>query len=104
MHRTQDAYSVITVIGYSFPPYDCYAYEALGPLIIGYQHRGERTYFGHRRVPVQIINKGSAAADLTGSTGETLETERAIFLRRFSGVLNGPLQDLRTQRPGARPL
>jgi hypothetical protein len=55
MHRTLDAYSAIVVIGYSMPPYDAYAYEALGHLIASYQAGGAKTYFGHRRTPVQIV-------------------------------------------------
>ncbi len=55
MHRTLDAYSAIIVIGYSMPPYDGYAYEALGYLIASYQAGGAKTSFGDRRVPIQII-------------------------------------------------
>lgn len=33
LHRTGDAFSSIIVIGYSMPPYDSYAFEALGPTL-----------------------------------------------------------------------
>ena len=54
LHRTQD-YSSIVVIGYSMPPYDSYAYEALGRLFVEYQQGGDATYLGHHRVPIQLI-------------------------------------------------
>ena len=54
LHRTQD-YSSIVVIGYSMPPYDSYAYEALGRLFVEYQQGGDATYLGHQRVPIQLI-------------------------------------------------
>lgn len=54
LHRTQD-YSSIVVIGYSMPPYDSYAYEALGQLLVEYQQGGDKTYLGNRRVPIQLI-------------------------------------------------
>ncbi len=55
LHRTMDAFSSIVVIGYSIPPYDAYAYEGLGRLFIDYQRRGDKTYWGQRRVPIQLI-------------------------------------------------
>ena len=55
LHRTMDAFSSILVIGYSIPSYDAYAYEALGRLLIDYQRGGNKTYWGQRRVPVQLI-------------------------------------------------
>jgi len=64
MHRTLDAYSAIIVIGYSMPPYDGYAYEALGHLIISYQAGGAKTHFGDRRVPVQIITLAPSNDDV----------------------------------------
>lgn len=54
LHRNQD-YSSIVMIGYSMPPYDGYAYEALGQLFVEYQQGGDATYLGHRRVPIQLI-------------------------------------------------
>lgn len=63
MHRTLDAYSVIVIIGYSMPSYDGYAYEALGHLISSYQLGGEETYWGDRRVPVQIITLAQSEND-----------------------------------------
>jgi hypothetical protein len=67
MHRTLDAYSVIIVIGYSMPPYDGYAYEALGRLILSYQAGGAKAYFGDRRVPVQIVTLASSGNDVLES-------------------------------------
>ena len=55
LHRTQDAYSSIVMIGYSMPKYDSYAYETLGRLFVEYQRRGDTTYWKHRRVPIQLI-------------------------------------------------
>lgn len=55
LHRTQDSYSSIVVIGYSMPPYDSYAYETLGRLFVEYQQGGDLTYSEHRRVPIQLI-------------------------------------------------
>ncbi len=54
LHRTQD-YSSIVMIGYSMPPYDSYAYETLGRLFVEHQQGGDTTYYGHRRVPIQLI-------------------------------------------------
>ena len=55
LHRTQDAFSSIVMIGYSMPPYDSHAYETLGDLFVQYQKGGDTTYFNHRRVPIQLI-------------------------------------------------
>lgn len=55
LHRTQDWYSSIIVIGYSFPSYDSYAYEALGRLFVDYQWGGDTTSWKQRRVPIQLI-------------------------------------------------
>ena len=54
LHRTQDAFSSIVMIGYSMPPYDSYAYETFGRLFIEYQQGGDTTYWEHRRVPIQL--------------------------------------------------
>ena len=55
LHRTQDAFSSIVMIGYSMPSYDSYAYETLGRLLIEYQQGGDTTSWEHRRVPIQLI-------------------------------------------------
>ena len=55
LHRTQDAFSSIIMIGYSMPPYDSYAYETLGRLFVKYQQGGDKTYWEHRRLPIQLI-------------------------------------------------
>lgn len=56
LHRTTHQFSAIVVIGYSLPSHDSYAYEALGRLFVDYQQRGQKTQWGHRRVPIQIIS------------------------------------------------
>lgn len=60
LHRTNDAFSAIIVIGYSMPPYDSYAYEALGRLFVSYQAGGDTTSWEQRRVPIQIITQASS--------------------------------------------
>ena len=55
LHRTQDAYSSIVMIGYSMPSYDSYAYETLGRLFVEYQQGGDTTGWDHRRVPIQLV-------------------------------------------------
>ena len=55
LHRTQDAYSSIVMIGYSMPSYDSYAYETLGRVFVEYQQGGDRTGWDHRRVPIQLV-------------------------------------------------
>ena len=60
LHRTQDVYSSIVVIGYSMPPYDSYAYEMLGRLFVEYHQGGDATYWGHRRVPIQLITQADS--------------------------------------------
>ena len=57
LHRTQDAFSSIVIIGYSFPSYDSYAYEVLGRLLVDYQRGGDTTYWEQRRVPIQIVTR-----------------------------------------------
>ena len=60
LHRTQDAFSSIVVIGYSFPSYDSYAYEVLGRLLVDYQRGGDTTYWEQRRVPIQIVTRANS--------------------------------------------
>lgn len=55
LHQTMDVFSTIVVIGYSFPSYDSYAYEALGKLLLDYQQGGATTKWEQRRVPIQLI-------------------------------------------------
>ena len=55
LHRTQDAFSSIVMIGYSMPPYDSYAYETLGRLFVKYQQGGDTTYWEQPRMPIQLI-------------------------------------------------
>ena len=60
LHRGTDAVSTIVLVGYSMPPYDGYAYEALGRLLVMYQGWSDVTPWGHRRVPIQIITLGAS--------------------------------------------
>ena len=55
LHHNMNVFSSIVVIGYSMPPSDSYAYEALGKLYVDYQSGGEKTWWEQRRVPIQII-------------------------------------------------
>lgn len=55
LHHNLDVFSSIVIIGYSFPPHDSYAYEALGQLLVNYQRGGSNTYWEQRRVPIQLI-------------------------------------------------
>ena len=55
LHRTQDVFSTIVMIGYSMPPYDSYAYETLGRLFVKYQQGGDTTYCEQPRMPIQLI-------------------------------------------------
>ena len=47
--------SAVIVIGYSMPPHDSHAYEALGHLLVMHQLGGDSTRGGHRKVPLQIV-------------------------------------------------
>lgn len=67
LHRAFAACSAIVIVGYSMPSYDGYAYEALGRLLIEFQAGGPTTYFGHRRLPLQLIT-------LTDSDSAALQT------------------------------
>ena len=58
---------MITIIGYSMPSYDAYAYEALGDLIVDYQAGGNFNWFEQRRVSVQIITKAESAEAILDS-------------------------------------
>lgn len=62
LHVTLDSYSSMVIIGYSMPPYDSYAYEALGHLLVQYQRGDTMTGFQqHRRVPVHLITQADSA-------------------------------------------
>ena len=63
LHRTMDSFSSIVIIGYSIPPYDSHAYEALGQLLVDYQQRGDKTYWEQRRVPVQLVTLAETKID-----------------------------------------
>ena len=55
LHRTDDMFSSIVVIGYSMPQHDSHAFETLGQLFVDYQAGEPQTWFGQRRVPIQVI-------------------------------------------------
>jgi hypothetical protein len=60
MHRAFATCTAIVIVGYSMPSYDGYAYEALGRILIDYQAGGSKTYFGHRRMPVQLVTMAAS--------------------------------------------
>ena len=82
LHR--NAFSSIIVIGYSMPSYDSYAYEALGRLLIGYQQGGDTTYFGHRRVPVQVITLADSKQDALKSIPFLNPVKTYVWSQGFS--------------------
>ena len=63
LHRTPATFSSVVIVGYSMPPYDSYAYEALGRLLIEYQQEGDRTFWGQRRVPTQLVTLADSKED-----------------------------------------
>jgi len=84
LHRTLDAYSAIIVIGYSMPPYDAYAYEALGYLIASYQAGGAKTNFGHRHVPVQVITMALSERNVLRSIPFLRRKQTRIWYQGFN--------------------
>jgi hypothetical protein len=97
MHRSSGMYSAITLIGYSMPEYDGYAYEALGRLIINYQKGEDTTFFGQRRAPMQIIT-------LASSTDEALMNVPFINrdkTRVWLNVLRRPIDIAAKSSPSA---
>lgn len=84
MHRTRDAYSMITVIGYSMPEYDGYAYEALGRLLFAYQSGGDQTGWEQRRVPLQIISKASSEEEVFKSVPFLRREPARVYTKGFS--------------------
>ena len=65
--RTFDVFSAVTVIGYSMPNHDSHAYEALGQLLLEYQSGGDKTRWGQRRVPVQVVTLADSTQDVLNS-------------------------------------
>ncbi|MDE0080024.1 MAG: SIR2 family protein [Caldilineaceae bacterium] len=84
MHRTLDAYSSIVIIGYSMPPHDSYAYESLGKLCVDYQLGGKTTYWGHRRVPIQIVTLAESAERVIQDMPFLDATKTRIWTKGFS--------------------
>lgn len=78
LHHTRDVFSSITIIGYSMPQYDSYAYEALGRLLFDYQEHSEVTYWRQRRVPVQLITKAKSKRERT-EDHTVLEAGQNVF-------------------------
>ena len=66
LHRTQDIFSSIVMIGYSMPPYDSYAYETLGRLLVAYQQGGDMTGWKHRRAPIQLVTLADSRQQALG--------------------------------------
>ena len=54
LHRIQHDFSSISIIGYSMPKHDSYAYEALGHICVEYQKR-EQNKWERTRIPIQVI-------------------------------------------------
>jgi hypothetical protein len=84
MHHTLDSYSVIVMIGYSMPEYDGYAYEALGHLLLNYQAGGPRTYWDHRRVPLQVITLASSDTEVLESIPFFKPKKTKIWIEGFN--------------------
>lgn len=84
MHRSFQTCSSIVVIGYSMPRYDEYAYEALGRLIVNFQNGGDRTYFGHRRLPLQVVTLADSADELFESWPFLVPDQTRIWIDGFS--------------------
>jgi hypothetical protein len=84
MHRTMDSFSMISVIGYSMPNYDGYAYEALGRLICKYQGGGNHNAFNQRRVPLQVITKSSSETKVIQSIPFLQPANTKIWTEGFS--------------------
>ena len=84
LHHNFDAFSSIVVIGYSMPQSDGYAYEALGKLLLDYQSGGEETYWGQRRVPIQIITKAESEENVFKSLPFLNPTSTQVWCNGFS--------------------
>ena len=84
LHRTMDSFSSIVVIGYSMPPYDSYAYEALGQLFVDYQGGENRTYWGHRRVPIQLVTLAESKGDALKNMPFLYTDKTRVWSKGFS--------------------
>ncbi|MCY4109985.1 MAG: SIR2 family protein [Chloroflexi bacterium] len=84
LHRTMVAFSSMVVIGYSIPPYDAYAYEALGRLFIDYQRGGDETYWGQRRVPIQLITLADSKQNALDSIPFLQPFKTRVWCQGFS--------------------
>lgn len=84
MHRTMDSFSVIVIIGYSMPPYDNYAYESLGKLILDYQSGGDKNYWSQPRTPLQIITMANSEKDVLEGIPFLDPNRTRIWIEGFS--------------------
>ena len=84
LHRTMDAFSSITVVGYSMPPYDSYAYEALGQLFVEYQQGGVKTYWNQRRVPIQLVTLAKSKEDSLKNMPFLDKSQTRVWRKGFS--------------------
>ena len=84
LHRTMDGFSSIFVIGYSMPPYDSYAFEALGQLFVDYQQRDDKTLFGNRRVPIQLVTFTNSREDALKNMPFLDPTKTRVWYQGFS--------------------
>ena len=64
LHKTVGTASAVVIIGYSMPRHDSHAYEALGQALVNYQRGESVTQWGHRRVPIQIIDLADREQDV----------------------------------------
>ena len=66
------------------PPSDGYAYEALGKLFIDYQAGGEKTTWGQRRVPIQIITLAESEECFLSDLPFLNSASTRVWCNRFS--------------------
>lgn len=84
LHHNRDVLSSIVIIGYSFPPHDSYAYEALGHLLVNYQRGGGTTCWEQRRVPIQLITLEESPEHARKRVPFLTPDETRIWHRGFS--------------------
>ncbi len=84
LHRTQDAFSSMVVIGYSMPPYDSYAYETLGRLFVEYQRGGDTTSWEHRRRPIHLITRADSRREALESYPFLDRAKTRVWTQGFS--------------------
>ena len=84
LHRTLDSFSSVVVIGYSMPPYDSYAFEALCQLFVDYQEGGDKTSWGQRRVPIQLVTLANSKKDSLKNMPFFDSTKTRVWDKGFS--------------------